>query len=294
MNAAQERPAQNRKDANVGAIKILQEEHLKFDGVLDRMAVIFHANRLRRGLREFVHEADIGDGFAERRHKRFTRQAKAVRFAIMRSAEHDEGTLLVRREHGGISVAIRFPTAKGADVRRGDADERIFRAWGRGALHEFSNGLARFVGVVGISGAGVRRIALGRRDEFVDARQALHFKGFVFEESSLAERVEQMLFEFADLDFAGDPNQVGAQIQTGLLAVETSQALHQLRRNEQHGIGEFQRIANQQAGMLGIGGWNEIESQPETGEWIWHITTIAWGSSGQACQTNGFRTVSVP
>ena len=84
-----------------------------------------------------------------------------------------------------------------------------------------------------------------------------------------------MLFEFADLDLARDPNQVRPQIQTGLLAVEASQALHQLRGNEQHGVGKFQRIANEKAGMLGIGGWNEIEPQPETGEWTWHITTIA-------------------
>ena len=100
-------------------------------------------------------------------------------------------------------------------------------------------------------------------------------KCFVFQKSGLAERVEQMLFEFADLNLAGDPNQVGAQIQTGLLAVEARQALHQLRRNEQHGIGKFQRIANQQSGMLGIGGWNEIESQSKTGEWTWHMTNIA-------------------
>ena len=121
----------------------------------------------------------------------------------------------------------------------------------------------------------MRGVPLGRRGEFVHARQALRFEGLVFQEPGLAEGVEEMLFEFADLDFARDPHQAGAQIQTGLLAVEARQALHQLRRNEQHGVGKFQRIANQKPGMLGIGGGNEIESQSETGEWTWHITTIA-------------------
>ncbi len=84
-----------------------------------------------------------------------------------------------------------------------------------------------------------------------------------------------MFFELADLDLARDAHQAGAQVQTGLLAVEARQALHQLRRNEQHGVGKFQRIANQEPGMLGIGGGNKIESQSKTGEWSWHITNIA-------------------
>ncbi len=87
-----------------------------------------------------------------------------------------------------------------------------------------------------------------------------------------------MLLEFADLDFAGDAHQIRPQIQTGLLAVEASQALHQLRGDEQHGVGKLQRVADEQSGMLGIGGRDEIESQPQTGEWTWHKTTIAWAA----------------
>jgi hypothetical protein len=106
----------------------------------------------------------------------------------------------------------------------------------------------------------VGSLARGRRNKLVHACEALRFEGLVFQETGVAERIEEMLFEFPDLDFARDPNQVRPQIQTGVLAIEARQALHQLRRDEQHGIGKLQRIANQKAGMLGIVGGKEIES----------------------------------
>jgi hypothetical protein len=122
----------------------------------------------------------------------------------------------------------------------------------------------------------VRRLALRRRFEGFDAGRTHHFELLVFQESGLAERVDEMLFEIADLDFARDAHQIRAEIQAGLLAIKASHALYQLGRDEKQSIGKFQRVANEQPGMLGIGGRDEIETQTQAGKWIWHKTTIAW------------------
>ncbi len=199
----------------------------------------------------------------------------------------------MRRGEHRIGVAVRFPASERADVRRGDADDRVFRRRRR-ALHEFAQRFASFLGIVGIGRTGVRRLALRRRFEFVEPGNALCFEMLILQETSLAERVDQMFFEFADLDFARDPHQVRPEIQAGLLAIKARQALHQLRGNKQHGVGKLQRVANEKPGMLWIGGRDKIESQPQPGKWTWHNTTIAWphvtipSDDGLASPSRGF------
>ncbi len=45
-NAARERPAENRQDAHVRSQRVLQEDQLQLDGVLERMAEILHLDRI--------------------------------------------------------------------------------------------------------------------------------------------------------------------------------------------------------------------------------------------------------
>jgi hypothetical protein len=78
-------------------------------------------------------------------------------------------------------------------------------------------------------------------------------KSIVDQKAGLAERLHQMLLQFADLDFAGGLNQALPEVELRLLTIEAREAGHQRRRNQQHRIAEVVRIANEQPGPLGIG-----------------------------------------
>ena len=96
----------------IGAEDVLQEQHLKLDGVLDGVAVVFHPHRAGRGLRQFIHQRQIGDSFAERRHERFARQAETVRLAVVRRSQHHEGAFTERRRKRAHKRRDRIPSRR--------------------------------------------------------------------------------------------------------------------------------------------------------------------------------------
>ena len=81
----------------------------------------------------------------------------------------------------------------------------------------------------------------------------------VFEKPGLAERVDQVLLQPADLQIAGQANQMLAQIERAVRAVKIGQAFHQRRRNNQRRVGKIERIADQQAGLVRNRRRHEIE-----------------------------------
>ncbi len=59
---------------------------------------------------------------------------------------------------------------------------------------------------------------------------------FVIQESSRAERADQVLLQLSDLKIAGEADQMRAQVKLAAHAVEKFQAFHQRGRNDQHGV----------------------------------------------------------
>ena len=113
--------AENRQNANVRAVDVLQEDHLQFDGVLERVAIVFHDHRRAAVGRQPVDQCGVGGGFAERSHERFARQAEVFGRAVVGSGQDDESAVLQFRAERLIGGAIGLPSAFGAHVRRGDA-----------------------------------------------------------------------------------------------------------------------------------------------------------------------------
>ena len=185
----------------------------------------------------------------------------------MRGCQDYEGAVAVLRLEPAVSGAVGLPAALGTDVRRGDREQIAIRLNGLGrpgevAPHGFPQGI-RFGGV---GGAGVCRAA-DRLFEESAAPLLLHAgEPFVFEEAGFAQSIDQMLLEFAHFQIPGGAHQGGAQIQVRLLAVETSETLDQQRRDDQHGIGKAERVANEQARMLRRGRGHEIEIQAKAGK----------------------------
>ena len=121
IQAVGELSAKNRKDANVRAIDMLQEDDLKLDGVLEGMAVVFHEHGVAAARREPVDQRGIGGAFAERRHERFSREAEVLGLAVVRGCQDDESTILQLRAERLVRGTIGLPSAFRADVRRGNA-----------------------------------------------------------------------------------------------------------------------------------------------------------------------------
>ena len=70
-----------------------------------------------------------------------------------------------------------------------------------------------------------------------------------------------------------DANQIALQVELGLLAVETLQALDQRRRDNQGDIGVAEGIANQQAGPVWQRRRHEIQVRPQAGQWLGQISS---------------------
>ena len=101
----------------------------------------------------------------------------------------------------------------------------------------------------GIAAAGVDGRTHGRLGEGSLGGFFAGGEGFVFEKSGGAQRIDQMLLQIADLQVAGELNQMIAEIEIAALAVEKFQALHQRGRNDQRRVGIMKRIADHQAGL---------------------------------------------
>ena len=114
--------AENRHDADFRSKKVLQEDDLKFDRVLDRVAVIFHGGGVAGFILDFVDEAEVGDGFAVGGRERLAGEAEAVGLAVMGGAENHESAFGVGGREGGVGCAIGVDASEGADVGGGDGD----------------------------------------------------------------------------------------------------------------------------------------------------------------------------
>ena len=108
---------------------------------------------------------------------------------------------------------------------------------------------------------------LGASGEFPLAARFHLRERFVFQESRRAEGLDQVLFELADLQIAGDADQHGAQVQVGLAAVKAAQALDQGRRDDQHRVGVTIGIADEKPRAVGRRRGTNVQGVPEAREW---------------------------
>ena len=97
-------------------------------------------------------------------------------------------------------------------------------------------------------------------------------EGFVFQEPGGAEGVDQVLFQFADLQVAGDAHQHRAQVEVRLPAVEAVQAFDQRRRDDQHRVGIAVGVADKEAWPVGRGGRNEVQGIAQAREWVGQVS----------------------
>ena len=91
-------------------------------------------------------------------------------------------------------------------------------------------------------------------------------KVFVFKETSAAKRVQEMLFKIARVEIAGEPDQVGAQIEPVVLAIEEFETTDQRGRDDQRRIGKAERVADHKSGFVLQGRRHEIETGAEPGQ----------------------------
>ena len=120
LHAARESSAQHRQHLYVRPEQVLQKHHLKLDGMLDRVAVVFHQRAVSGRARDLVDQGQVGAGFAERSDEGFAREAEAVGLSVMRGAQDHERLFGIGGRERGIRRAIGIDTAKGADVRSRD------------------------------------------------------------------------------------------------------------------------------------------------------------------------------
>jgi hypothetical protein len=121
-------------------------------------------------------------------------------------------------------------------MRRGDRQHAFRRCGSAASIHVLPQRLAQFRGFIRVSSAGMRGFSERRRSECALYIGPPLLEIFILEESSAAQRVEQMRFELACAHIAGDANQVRAQIQPAVLAIKKFQAAHQRGRYDQRGI----------------------------------------------------------
>ncbi len=83
--------------------------------------------------------------------------------------------------------------------------------------------------------------------------------GVVFEKASLVESVEKLLFDGANLDLSGEPNELRAKVERGLVTVEAVKSGNKDRRNEQGGVGIMVGIADVETRFFRIARRHEIQ-----------------------------------
>src|SRR5258708_39512233 len=93
INAVGVGAAENRHDADVGSKEMLEEDDLKFDGVLNGVGVVLHRGGVAGFGEDFADEVQVGDGFAIGGREGLAGEAEAVGLAVVRGAEDNEGTI---------------------------------------------------------------------------------------------------------------------------------------------------------------------------------------------------------
>ena len=87
---------------------------------------------------------------------------------------------------------------------------------------------------------------------------------------ALAESFRQVSGDGAHLKLAGEARQHGPQVQIRAGSVEALQAFDEHGRHNQHGVAEPVRVANEQPGLIGRGGRQEVQIQAQAGEGLRH------------------------
>ena len=95
---------------------------------------------------------------------------------------------------------------------------------GSGVAEVFVEGADQFGFFVGVAGPGVGGFTDGSLGEGLFGLLLAALEEFVFEESGGAEGIEKMLLDLADFQFASGADEVGAQVEAGVLAVEKFEA----------------------------------------------------------------------
>jgi hypothetical protein len=103
----------------------------------------------------------------------------------------------------------------------------------------------------------------------------------VLQEAGLGQSLHQAPGDFFGLQPAGDPCQGGPQVQIAVAAIEAFQAFHQRRRNNQHGIREAVRIANEKPRIFGGRRGHEVERHAQTGQWLGQVLWYRRGRRSQ-------------
>src|SRR3569833_1704804 len=101
---------------------MLQEDYLKLNRMLDRVAIIFHVHRLGCGGSQFVNKFLVCSRGAVGSDEIFLCQSEAVGRSVVRSAKNDESAPIVAiLRHRLIGRPIGIPTAIRTGVRRRDS-----------------------------------------------------------------------------------------------------------------------------------------------------------------------------
>jgi len=123
VNARKVGAAKDGQDADIGSEDRLQKEHLKFDRVFHRMAIVFHPDGVVGRGGQFIHQCGIRARFAVGCEVGLSGEAEFIGSAVVRGAEDHESAVAELRAQVRVGGAVGFITALRADMRGGDADE---------------------------------------------------------------------------------------------------------------------------------------------------------------------------
>jgi hypothetical protein len=113
------------------------------------------------------------------------------------------------------------------------------------------------------AGAGVGRQADGRFGEGSFRRCFALPEGIVVQESGGAEGLEKMLLDLADGEIAGGADQIFAEVEAAVLAIEKLQTGDETGRNDEGRVRVLKRVANDESGFVGNRRRKEIEMSAE-------------------------------
>ena len=225
-----ERAAEDRHDANVGAVEVLQEHHLELDRVLDGVAVVFQHDGAGRRARQRVDDWNLGGRGAERRSVRFAGQPEAIGLAVVRGAQHDEDAVARIGGKRPVRGGVTGDAALGTDVRGRDGPGRRAECGAgrrRRAIEVAAQGANEDGPLLGVTAAGVSGLAHVARRELALALPAHFGEARVVEKARLVEGGDEPLGGVPHLDLAGETGDGGPQVAFVLLSVETAEAARQ-------------------------------------------------------------------
>src|SRR5260370_28996086 len=96
----------------------------------------------------------------------------------------------------------------------------------------------------------------------------------VVQKSAAGQCADDVAFQLADAQIAGDADQLGAQIELRCLTIEAAQALDQSGRNDESGVGVAVGVADQQTRAIRIRRRHEIQVRPQAWKWLLHLLSI--------------------